>query len=210
LPRPKQSQTIVGRPNVQHPLSFSLRTSRARVRDSCFLQAAQKSPVLQQFYSSTRVLLLGLNRLEAVAAVSRICSRVVFGSCAPRATEYRFGSHDRLMLIVHGLLSVMLAQSLIFCVTSARCCLRLATAILSQAQTPKHSSATCVATLLGHCDSVDSVTFHLSGALVPPRYFSSDGLLYHFLTCSVKSCERTVRLRPILAKTLVKSYVRPL
>ena len=77
---------------------------------------------------------------------------------------------NRLLLITGGRLCAMLVQRLLFfngkCVVHGYGALRLGTSVLSRRHFFRNSSATCVATLAGHSNSVRSVAFHPTAPLL--------------------------------------------
>ena len=89
-------------------------------------------------------------------------------SNALNAMRSRICSENRLVLITGGRLCVMLARRLL-CFNgecAVRDALRLGTSALSRRHFFRNSSATCVATLKGHSNSVTSVVFHPTAPLL--------------------------------------------
>ena len=79
-------------------------------------------------------------------------------------------SENRLLLITGGRLCAMLARRLLCfngeCAVRDYDALRLGTSALSRRHFFRNSSATCVATLAGHSNSVTSVAFHPTAPLL--------------------------------------------
>ena len=91
-----------------------------------------------------------------------------FESNALNAMRSRVCSEDRLLLITGGRLCAMLAQRLL-CFNgecAVRDALRLSTSALSRRNFFRNSSATCVATLVGHSNYIRSVAFHPTAPLL--------------------------------------------
>ena len=93
-----------------------------------------------------------------------------FEANALNAMRSRVCSEDRLLLITGGRLCAMLARRLLCfngeCAVRDYDALRLGTSALSRRHFFRNSSATCVATLAGHSDSVYTLAFHPTAPLL--------------------------------------------
>ena len=163
------------RTTMQKGAAAKKRRGNPQLVANAIVERRRRNPQLIEDFMACPAFLYGfqttLKQLQAIFPIPWIpCeARGSFEINASNAMRSRLCSENRLLLITGGRLCLKLAERLL-CFNgeyAVRYALRLGTSVLSRRQNFfRNSSATCVATLAGHSDLVNSVAFHPTAPLL--------------------------------------------